>query len=74
MQITFDDLLNYCFKELPYERQKMVEHLIIFDDNYLDIIGGINRVKRELGSKEAVAHYFVQSKENLRKTLFKPQS
>lgn len=36
MQITFDDLLNYCFKELPYERQKMVEHLIIFDDNYLE--------------------------------------
>lgn len=70
MQITFDDLLNYCFKELPYERQKMVEHLIIFDDNYLDIIGGINRIKRELGSKEAVAHYFAQSKENLRKTLF----
>ncbi|MDX1940755.1 MAG: hypothetical protein SFU99_09405 [Saprospiraceae bacterium] len=70
MQITFDDLLKYCFQELPYEQQKMVEHLIIFDDNYLDIIGGINRIKRELGSKEAVVRYFAQSKENLRQTLF----
>ncbi len=70
MKITFDDLISYCFnEELPLEKKIAVERQLITDEDFFDTISGINKVKRQLRTKEAVEHFFECSKTQVHKEL-----
>lgn len=67
---TFKNLLEYCFNEMTADQQRQLEEELIRDRATFSAISGINRLKRELGSREAVEQYLDKKSEHSRKKLF----
>ncbi len=65
-EIEFTDLINYCFGDIKDELLKQkIEIKIFTDDNYMQIIRGINLTKRKLKTKEAVLNHFYETDESI---------
>lgn len=70
MQVTFKEILQYCFDEASQPLQSKIDEAIIFDEPTADLISGINRLKLKLGSKSEVEKYFEETIGRSRKRLF----
>lgn len=66
----FEELLDFCFNDLPTETQKEIEIEMLSDGFLFDVISGIFRVKRELKTKEAVKAYFDETVQKAHKKIF----
>ena len=67
---NFDEIIRFCFNELPEERQRQIECQLLHDDVLFDVISGVFRVKREFTSKAKVLEYFSAVEQKARDKLF----
>lgn len=66
----FEELLDFCFNDLPTETQKEIEIEMLSDEFLFVVISGIFRVKRDLKTKEAVKAAFDEAEKRMYKKLF----
>lgn len=67
MNIQFSDLLDFCFKESPPEKQQAIALMILMDEETFLIIRGLRLLKEKLGSKEGVQCYLEKNAEEAKK-------
>ena len=70
MQVSFKELLQYCFDEASHSLQSQIDEAIIFDEPTAELVSGINRLKMKLGNKSEVEKYFEDTIGRSRKRLF----
>ncbi len=63
-------LLQYCAQELSQEQRAAVERFIALNPDYFDVLSGLRRKIRDMGSVEAVREHKAALKARMYKRLF----
>lgn len=68
--LKIEQIVRFCFNELPEDQQFQIECQLLRDDVLFEIISGVFRMKRKFGTKEKVLEYFSTTEQKARERLF----